>query len=63
MPCCGRPAFEDYYYKTHEQYSFIRSFKSTNMDNDVNQEKSYYVSYKNGALTTVWQLRKFLFII
>lgn len=21
-PCCGRSAFEDYYYKTHEQYTF-----------------------------------------
>lgn len=105
-PCCGRSAFEDYYYKSGEQYTFclrcgynytktienypvksieyrekkydghgvfilvnkdgsrknmmlnsnmtdeqLEKYKESFMDDNVNQEKSYLVSYKDGVFT------------
>lgn len=105
-PCCGRSAFEDYYYKSGEQYTFclrcgfnytktiknytvenieyreekndghgvfilvnkdgsrknmmlnsnitdeqLEKYKASFMDDNVNQEKSYLVSYKDGVFT------------
>lgn len=105
-PCCGRSAFEDYYYKSGEQYTFclrcgynytktienypvksieyrekkydghgvfilvnkdgsrknmmlnsnmtdeqLEKYKESFMDDNINQEKSYLVSYKDGVFT------------
>lgn len=108
-PCCGRSAIEDYYYKTHEVYTFcmrcgyyysktidrytkdnieykeeksdghgifvlvnkdgsrkrvvlncsltneqLEELRAKFMDNNINQEKSYLVTYENGEFTILF---------